>query len=372
MNFINSPTCLENCMLASSSVYRRQLFLIRSLGGYCCRVHMEGGGRAVGSSISVAEADAESVMRKITPKLDPILYKGQAGKVAVIGGCREYTGAPYFAAISALKIGADLSHIFCTKDAAAVIKCYSPELIVHPVLEESYSVRDEEKAIVSAKVIGEVKKWMERFDCIVVGPGLGRDPFLLNCVSDIMRHARDAEIPTVIDGDGLFLVTNNMDLIKGNSLAVLTPNVNEYKRLVEKVLQCEVNDKDSSKELASLARSIGGVTILRKGKADLISDGVTVNQVSIFGSPRRCGGQGDILSGSVAVFSSWARHHLSTQKNESSLQSSLNPMVLGSISGSALLRKAASLAFENKKRSTLTTDIIECLGKSLEDIVPAY
>jgi hypothetical protein len=28
----------------------------------------------------------------------------KSGKIAVIGGCREYTGAPYFAAISALKI----------------------------------------------------------------------------------------------------------------------------------------------------------------------------------------------------------------------------------------------------------------------------
>lgn len=117
-----------------------------------------------------------------------------SGKIAVIGGCREYTGAPYFSAISALKIvsarpllflilrffflgfvtskcivsqrklfvisitlmirqfewtcfyfylpqGADLSHVFCTKDAAPVIKSYSPELIVHPLLEESYSVR---------------------------------------------------------------------------------------------------------------------------------------------------------------------------------------------------------------------------------------
>ena len=36
--------------------------------------------------------------------------------------------------------GADLSHVFCTKDAAPVIKSYSPELIVHPVLEESYNV----------------------------------------------------------------------------------------------------------------------------------------------------------------------------------------------------------------------------------------
>lgn len=43
--------------------------------------------------------------------------------------------------------------------------------------------------------------------------------------------------------------------------------------------------------------------------------------------------------------------------------SSRNPTMLGCIAGSTLMRKAASLAFENKKRSTLTTDIIECLGR---------
>lgn len=35
-----------------------------------------------------------------------------SGKIAVIGGCREYTGAPYFAAISALKIVGALLCIF--------------------------------------------------------------------------------------------------------------------------------------------------------------------------------------------------------------------------------------------------------------------
>ena len=30
--------------------------------------------------------------------------KGQAGRVAVIGGCREYTGAPFFAAMAALRV----------------------------------------------------------------------------------------------------------------------------------------------------------------------------------------------------------------------------------------------------------------------------
>ncbi|MED6158701.1 hypothetical protein PIB30_035242 [Stylosanthes scabra] len=316
------------------------------------------------------EVDAESVIRSITPALDLTRHKGQAGKIAVIGGCREYTGAPYFAAISALKIGADLSHVFCTKDAAPVIKSYSPELIVHPVLEESYSVREEDKKIISSKVLAEVDKWMERFDCLVIGPGLGRDPFLLDCVSEIMRHARQTNVPIVIDGDGLFLVTNNIDLVSGYALAVLTPNVNEYKRLVEKVLSSEVNDLDATQQVLSLAKKIGGVTILKKGKSDLISDGDTVKSVSIYGSPRRCGGQGDILSGSVAVFLSWARQHIKAADSNSNL-SCENPAVLGCIAGSAMMRKAASVAFSHKKRSTVTGDIIECLGKSLEDICPA-
>lgn len=314
-------------------------------------------------------ADAESVLRTVTPSLDPKRHKGQAGKIAVIGGCREYTGAPYFAAISALKIGADLSHVFCTKDAAPVIKSYSPELIVHPVLEESYTISqfsEEEKRKVEDKVIGEVDKWMERFDCLVIGPGLGRDPFLLECVSKIMLLAKKSNVPFVVDGDGLFLVTNSIDLVKSYPLAVLTPNVNEYKRLVQKVLNCEVDEENAGDQLRSLAKQIGGVTILRKGKTDLISNGEIVKSVSIYGSPRRCGGQGDILSGGVAVFLSWAQQLKSDPESPSE-----SPAILGCIAASGLLRKAAALAFTKHKRSTLTSDIIECLGESLEDICPA-
>ncbi|XP_062177201.1 ATP-dependent (S)-NAD(P)H-hydrate dehydratase [Alnus glutinosa] len=360
----------KHCMLGSSAVFRRQQFLIRTLGGYTDQTHQKILQQTKAMSGIALEADAEHILRAITPTLDPTKHKGQAGKIAVIGGCREYTGAPYFAAISALKIGADLSHVFCTKDAASVIKSYSPELIVHPILEESYNVRDEDKLSTLGKVLAEVDKWMERFDCLVVGPGLGRDPFLLDCVSEIMKHARQSNVPIVVDGDALFLVTNSLDLVSGYPLAVLTPNVNEYKRIVQKVLNCEATDQDAHEQLLSLAKGIGGVTILRKGKSDLISDGETVKSVSIYGSPRRCGGQGDILSGSVAVFLSWARQRLSAAEGDLSI-SKINPTMLGCIAASALMRKAASLAFQNKKRSTLTSDIIECLGRSLEDICPA-
>ena len=68
------------------------------------------------------------------PKLTEARYKGQNGKIGVIGGSFEYTGAPFYAAQSALYAGADISHIFCPQEAAIPIKCYSPEIIVHPTL----------------------------------------------------------------------------------------------------------------------------------------------------------------------------------------------------------------------------------------------
>lgn len=64
-------------------------------------------------------------------------YKGVNGKIATIGGCLEYTGAPYYAAVSALRSGSDLSHIFCTYNAGIPIKSYTPEIIVHPILKAS-------------------------------------------------------------------------------------------------------------------------------------------------------------------------------------------------------------------------------------------
>jgi len=197
-------------------------------------------------------------------------------------------------------------------------------------------------------------------------------------VAEIIQLARQGNTPIVIDGDGLFLVTNNPELVAGYPLAILTPNVNEHKRLVQKMMEQDPNlvggqgidEKDAPQQLQILAGRMGGLTILQKGKIDLISDGNTVYGVSMFGSPRRCGGQGDILSGSVAVFSSWARQGEESNKVDKKFRFSSNPVILGAIAGSVLMRKAASLAFEQHKRSTVTTNIIEVLGNSMEDICP--
>ena len=60
-------------------------------------------------------------------------HKGSSGRVAILGGSARYTGAPYYAAMASLQVGADLAYVFCAQEAAMAIKCYSPELMVAPV-----------------------------------------------------------------------------------------------------------------------------------------------------------------------------------------------------------------------------------------------
>ncbi|OTF82367.1 ATP-dependent (S)-NAD(P)H-hydrate dehydratase-like protein, partial [Euroglyphus maynei] len=103
----------------------------------------------------------------IIPPLQPEFHKGQAGRIGLIGGSREYTGAPYFSAISAMKTGADLSYIFCSSDSASVIKSYSPELIVYPVLDQPNFLND-------------FNAILPKLHVLVIGPGLGRNDQILS------------------------------------------------------------------------------------------------------------------------------------------------------------------------------------------------
>ncbi|XP_037752778.1 ATP-dependent (S)-NAD(P)H-hydrate dehydratase isoform X7 [Chelonia mydas] len=233
------------------------------------------------------------LVRNVIPPLTAKKHKGQDGRIGIVGGCQEYTGAPYFAAISALKVGADLSHVFCTKDAAAVIKSYSPELIVHPVLDRPNAVH-------------EVEKWLPRLHSIVIGPGLGRDDVLLENAKGIIEKAKVKGIPIVIDADGLWLISQQPSLIQGYQRAILTPNYMEFSRLYEAMLRDPVDSNDHHGCVLRLSQAMGNLTIVQKGERDLISDGEKVLVCSHEGSSRRCGGQGDLLSGSLGVLAHWA------------------------------------------------------------------
>lgn len=74
----------------------------------------------------------------------------------------------------------------CVPTLLVLLVLQSLSLIITSIYLDVSQFSEEEKRKVEDKVIGEVDKWMERFDCLVIGPGLGRDPFLL--VQDSSHH----------------------------------------------------------------------------------------------------------------------------------------------------------------------------------------
>lgn len=273
----------------------------------------------------------------VVPPLTNSMHKGQAGRIGVIGGSFEYTGAPYFAAISAMKVGADAVHVFCAKDAAIPIKSYSPELMVHPVLDDANDA------------VGLIEPWLERLHVLVIGPGLGRDTKTFDTVTRLLQICKQIEKPLVIDADGLFLLSQNINLIANYPGVILTPNAVEFVRVFG-------ND---SADLADKFEITGpNVTVLQKGFNDMIyssSDGVNDYEQVSGGGGRRCSGQGDILAGTIAVFYHWA-----IKANDP------NPAKVACYAGSYFLKKLNSQTFRNKGRSMCATDMIDKIHETFE------
>uniref|UniRef100_A0A6V7ICM1 ATP-dependent (S)-NAD(P)H-hydrate dehydratase n=1 Tax=Bracon brevicornis TaxID=1563983 RepID=A0A6V7ICM1_9HYME len=296
------------------------------------------------SQLSLDERMLKSV-RKIVPSLTNTKYKGQDGRIGIFGGSLEYTGAPFFAGMSAFRTGADLVHIFCTKDAGGPIKSFSPEPIVHPILDHSDAIR-------------QIKPWLDRLHVILIGPGLGRDEKVFKVISELIGICRELKKPMIIDADGLFLVSQKPDLIKDYPGLILTPNAMEFSRLMKAFLDRTVQPAPVVKisELKYLADSIGkNVVILNKGAKDTIVDGHKGTEAvtcSISGSGRRCGGQGDLLAGALSVFWWWA---ISAGPSEMALPAP----VTAAYAASRLTRECNAAAFKEKQRGMLTSDMIE-------------
>lgn len=281
------------------------------------------------------------------PPLDLSSHKGQAGRIGVIGGSLEYTGAPYFAGISALRVGADLSHIFCTKDSATVIKSYSPELIVHPLLDFPNAVT-------------EISQWFERLHAIVIGPGLGRQKETFHVVTELIEVIREKRIPLIIDADGLFLITEKIHLLKEfMSPVILTPNKIEFDRLCAKT--------NGPSGLSQLGKY---VTVFKKGPIDevySVDSGVQWKS-NVGGSGRRCGGQGDLLSGAIAVIMNWTLANRDKIEIETCGDKVLLSSSLSCYAASRLIRLCNEKAFAVRGRSMVASDMIEYIHESFEHL----
>lgn len=278
----------------------------------------------------------------LIPPLSYKSHKGCHGKIAIVGGCARYAGAPYFAGISALRMGADLVSVYCAPEAAIPIKCYSPELMVQGIIDMNIPLNF----------------LRDGGHCLIIGPGLGRDPALEEQLEYLFAHSIPNKL-VVLDGDGLWFLSQKPNLLQSSKFKIiLTPNAMEFKRLWDAVASqpldtlSTVANKECVQQTQWLSQQYGAV-VVRKGPVDIVGKGYVCETKA---SPRRCGGQGDVLAGIVGLFGTWVLQGISENEQEWERLA-----MEAAWEACNIVRATSYLTFEQKGRHMLTSDIISNL-----------
>ncbi|WP_399928390.1 NAD(P)H-hydrate dehydratase [Streptomyces kanamyceticus] len=189
--------------------------------------------------------------------------KYRRGVVGIVAGSARYPGAAVLCVAGALRGGAGAVR-YVGPAADAVIARF-PEALV--------SAGPPSKA-------GRVQAW-------VVGPGLGDD-------EERLRDAVGAEVPVLIDADGLRLVAERA-VRERRAPTLLTPHAGEAAALLGvRREEVEAGRLSAVRELAGRF----GATVLLKGSTTLVGSAEGAVRVNATGTPwLATAGSGDVLSG---------------------------------------------------------------------------
>jgi len=274
--------------------------------------------------------------------------------VGIFGGSRDYTGAPYYAGLAALRTGAELVYVFTAEEAALSIKSYSPELMVTPVYS-SKSLDNEDSRGIARNVEG----MLSRLHALVIGCGLGKDATVRQAALHLCESAAMQGLPVVLDADGLEVAIRQPEFFKGMDRVVLTPNANEFRRL------CDAMgiEGDGHSQLVELCKKLDGPAVLLKGPEDLIADASgRVECCSVQGTPRRSGGYGDVLAGTLGTLLAWSKNKV--------VEGDL-PLALAGCTACELVRSSCREAFAKKARAMTAPDVLDEIGPVFERLCPA-
>ncbi|MDD3407703.1 MAG: NAD(P)H-hydrate dehydratase [Methanomicrobium sp.] len=201
----------------------------------------------------------------LIPKKSGDAHKGKGGSVLVVGG-GPYQGAPYLAALSALRAGADIVRV-----ATPNLMQY-PDLIVEKLNGERITKEHTETII----------RLLKKSDSAVFGCGLGGESH------DVIREAGAYCKKAVFDADSLRLP------LPAAPESLYTPHAGEFERISGAKPPQSLHDR--AVVLSEFAQKNGGVFLL-KGPTDVITDGDCV-RFNRSGSPAMTkGGTGDVLAG---------------------------------------------------------------------------
>lgn len=239
-------------------------------------------GRVVVADIGIPEdlleelpCSTEVMERPVLPRRRRDAHKGDFGRLFILAGSREYTGAPALCANAAVRTGAGLVTLAVPEEVWPIAAAKCDEAMVWPLPDDYEAIWKKAAAC----------------DAVVIGPGLGQGERAEQLVVSLLR---DLKCPVVVDADGLNILSRHIDVLdKRKGMTVLTPHDGEFARLSG----CTLPLSDRLSAARDFAKA-HHCTLILKGHRTIIAPWERPCIINTTGNPGMArGGSGDALAG---------------------------------------------------------------------------
>ena len=237
----------------------------------------------------MAFAIGPGITRLPVPEKMNGLHKYDRGIVYILGGSPGLTGAPVLSAKAAWKTGTGAVVVITP---AGLLPVFEKNLI-EPVKKRVGGADDH---FFGTSHTGRVLEIIhEKPGVLLLGPGIGRNNETVGFVNEVIRQA---EVPMVIDADGLWCLSQAGRLPVFNHETVLTPHPGELQQLTGKTA---MTNQDRLEHAKMVSVETGAITAA-KGCPVYVTGSVsgtfvTAYDTTVFGRA----GFGDVLAGKIAA-----------------------------------------------------------------------
>jgi NAD(P)H-hydrate epimerase len=273
-----------------------------------------------------------------TPEREPDSHKGHFGHAVIMGGSEGKSGAVFMASRACARCGAGLTTTAVPKELLYAAEIVNPEIMSFGF---TYGIKNDDSET--------IYEFIKNKSVLAIGPGIGISEKAEKMINEIIKYSYVNGLKMVIDADAINqLNKESFKSLKGR--AILTPHIGEFARLIGKDTETVLAERI---ELASAFASQNEIVLVLKSADTVIAlpDGSIF--VNITGSPALAkGGSGDCLTGLIAGFTA--------QGYDLDEAACLGVYTLG--------RTAELMSEEMNEKSVLTTDIIENIWKTLDEL----
>jgi hydroxyethylthiazole kinase-like uncharacterized protein yjeF len=281
----------------------RDIEVVRSRGGPP-RVHVRGEPTPIALSLTHDGGLAIAVAVSRTPRRHAALpdapadlllaerpddgHKGTFGRVVVVAGSREFTGAPRLAAMGAARGGAGLVEVCVPETIHSIVAAGCLEIM-------PTALADSGTGALQAESLPALRERLRNADALVIGPGLGRSADTVPALLEILDGL---PCPAVIDADALNIAAEaGFDWHRCGQPVVLTPHPAEMGRLAGMATDAVQADRLGVAQRYAEER---GVVVVLKGAETVIAAAahpahVDTHRVVALAT----GGTGDVLAGLI-------------------------------------------------------------------------